>query len=321
MNRKVTYFAFILALLSPYFLTAQGCSDAGFCTMGAMKPDQKFTSKSNVQLRSIEVGQYIGLTRFADVILAYNVDFNVALNPKTTLQFKIPYQIVDGPLARTNGLGDISLSLTRNLVTKSNYQVNFTLGGKIPTGNPTKLDDQGRPLPMYYQSTLGTFDVVLGLSFITRKWLIATGYQQALNQIDNQFVWGAYEPVNGMNSDISQEFFENVVREYPVSRNLYRGKDVMLRVERNFRFSKFNVNLGMLYIYRLDRDRIERGDLELISDQSNGLAWTGLAGFGYRVSPKSSIKVMNGFRIIKRHFNPDGLSREFVNTVSYQLKF
>lgn len=324
MNRNLFCFAFLLYSCLSFSVFSQGCSDAGFCTMGAMKPDQKFHKQHSVKLRALEVNHYLGLTRFDDVIRAFNLDFNVAIGDKNQLQFKIPYQMVDGPLANTSGLGDISLSYTRNLITKEGYQLNATIGTKIPTGKPTKLDFKGRPLPMYYQTTLGTYDFIAGISFITRKWLIATGYQQALNGVDNQFLWGAYDP-NGANAanntDISQEFFDTVIKGYPVARNLYRGKDLMLRVERNFRFSKFNVNLGMLYIYRIDKDEIEKGDEILLTDNSNGLAWTGLAGFGYRISPQLGIKVMNGFRIIKRDFNPDGLSREFVNTIGLELRF
>ena len=49
---------------------SQGCSDAGFCTMGAMRPDQPFSKKLNIRLRSVSLTQYIGLTKFDDKILS-----------------------------------------------------------------------------------------------------------------------------------------------------------------------------------------------------------------------------------------------------------
>ena len=308
-------------LLYTSFAQGQGCSDAGFCTMGAMKPDQKFEKKLNFKLRSVEISHYYGLTRFNDKIFAYTVDLTLGISPKTQAQIKLPYQRVSGPMAETHGLGDISLSITRNLISKEHLQLNFTLGGKIPTGNPTKLDEKGRPLPMYYQTTLGTYDVVAGLSLINRNWLFAVGYQQALNSVENQFLWGPWSNTLAGNNDITEDFFGNQVKKYPRSTTLKRGSDIMLRTERNFRFSRFNINAGLLYIYRLNKDKITVNEDEQRVNDTNGLAMTGLLGGGYRLTPKSSIKVMFGLRIVKRHFNPDGLSREFVNTIGYELRF
>ena len=41
---------------------SQGCSDAGFCTMGAMKPDQPYNKRLAVRLRSMEMSFYRGTT-------------------------------------------------------------------------------------------------------------------------------------------------------------------------------------------------------------------------------------------------------------------
>jgi hypothetical protein len=312
MNKLVLILSSLFVCLANTNILSQGCSDAGFCTMGAMKPDQKFEKKGNIKLRSVEVSHYYGLTRFKDKIFVYTADFGFAFGKKMQGQVKLPYQRTQGVLANKGGLSDISLSLTRNLVAKEKYQINATLGAKIPTGNPTKTDDQGRALPMYYQSTLGTFDVVAGISLATRGWLFAVGYQQALNKVDNKFVWGPFQ------GDPNEE----EALRYPISPNLWRGKDVMLRMEKNVRFSKFNISLGLLSIYRLDKDKTQKAnEVEVYAPDSNGLALTALVGGGYRLTPRSAIKIMNGFRIVKRHANPDGLSREFVNTIGYEFQF
>lgn len=291
---------------------SQGCSDAGFCTMGAMKPDQRFTKKVNILLKSIEVGQYIGLTRFDDTILAYTIDANVGIGNRLNFQFKLPYQMTRGPMANTGGISDVSLSLTYGLIQKENLKLNVTLGAKLPTGN-SELTFDGRTLPMYYQPGLGTYDIVLGTSVITSKWLFAFGYQQALNSIDNDFKWGDWR-----DHPLEEDSFR-----YPVSNNLYRGSDIMLRVERNFRFTNFNFNLGLLPIYRITEDEITSPQTKerVNVGGSNNLALSLLYGFGYRLSVKSGIKVMFGSRLIQRAKNPDGLSREFVNTIGYEYRF
>lgn len=304
--------AVIISCFCASSLAAQGCSDAGFCTMGALKPDQSYSKKLNIRLRSIEVGQYIGVTRFEDVIFNYWADLSFGINEKTTLQVKAPFAITRGFLDNTNGFGDISLGLARNLVAKENYQLNLTLGGKIPTGNSNVRTSEGRTLAMYYQPGLGTWDVVAGLSFITRKWLLAVGYQQSLNPTTNRFLWSDWEGTR----------FEEDVRLYTQSLDLERGIDAMFRIERNFRLSNFNLNLGLLHIYRFGNDVITLPNGEKNEVQgSDGLAWTALVGFGYQLSVKSGIKVMNGIRLRRRPKNPDGLSRELVSTISYVYKF
>ena len=108
---------------------------------------------------------------------------------------------------------------------------------------------------------------------------------------------------------------------YPQANQLFRGDDIMLRVEYNLRFSRFNANTGLLAIYRPTRDRIKVEEREITVDGTDGLALTYLLGFGYKFNVRSAIKVGTGFRLRRRAKNPDGLSREFVNTVTYQFNF
>jgi hypothetical protein len=308
----ITGFLFLSSICNSY---GQGCSDAGFCTMGAMKPNQHLPRKMNAKLVSLETSQYLGYTKFHTTVLTYFADLNIALGSKTGVQVKLPYTLVFGELANTKGTGDISLSATRNIINHENYQLNFTLGGKLPTNNANIKTSDNRPLPMYYQTSLGTYDLILGGSLITRKWLIATGYQHPFNTIKNQFKWGAWKGTH---------FFEdNIVQNYPVSQYLRRGTDVMFRVERNFRSARFNTYLGLLSIYRLNKDIItspQTGQRVKVDD-SDGLVVNLLYGFGYRFSTRSAFKFVTGVGIIQRKTNPDGLSRVFVNSISYELRF
>ncbi len=330
MNNKLLagFFYVLLFLFLPLEIFSQGCSDAGFCTMGAMKPSQHFSKKLSPKLRSVELSQYIGVNRIGDIIMSYTADVNIGLSSKYTAQIKLPYMMVFGKLANTNGLGDISLSASRNLVAKEKYQINFTLGAKIPTNNSnfsTVRNGKVLPLPNYYQSSLGTYDFIGGLSFITKRWLIATGYQQALNSNNNQFLWGpwiASDHANGTQDSL-------IAKQYPVCKKLHRGKDVMLRVERNFRLARFNAHIGLLGIYRLNKDVFtNKKNVRQAQDGTTGLALSGIAGFGYNFSARSSIKFIFGARLVQRYrlsslheLSLDGLSREFVNTIGYEFRF
>src|SRR5687767_2241033 len=99
---RIVYTVIIFSLLQ---ITAysQGCSDAGFCTMGAMKPDQPFNKKIELKLRSMELSFYRGATTLTPVIYVATADINFSLNSKTSFQVKLPYQAVTGALANTSG--------------------------------------------------------------------------------------------------------------------------------------------------------------------------------------------------------------------------
>lgn len=324
---------FCLIVLFAFSISArsQGCSDAGFCTMGAMKPDQHYSKKLNLKLRSMELSFYRGTTTLTPIVKSVTADLNFSLNKKNTFQVKLPYQWVDGRLGSTQDFGDISICFTRNLVSKEGLDLNFSLGGKIPTNNSDKtIHDQtlnkDLPLPMYYQTSLGTYDVISGLSLINRKWLFATGIQIPMNENKNQFLWGKW-------AGSSEE--QAYVNRYSKSKELKRGIDVMLRVERNFRFSRLNFSMGLLPIYRIGvirvpftnysweiRDEITDPTGKRVKPNgTSGLALSGIVTAGYSFSVRTGIKVLVGHKITQRYENPDGLTRHLVTSFTYFYRF
>lgn len=298
-------------LMVPLTATAQGCSDAGFCTMGAMKPDQPFNKKVRFQLNSMEFSFYRGTTTLTPEIYVATADLNFSLTRKMSWQVKLPYQWVSGRLASTEGVGDISLCLTRNFKRNDKFDINYSIGAKVPTNNSSKTVDN-RPLPMYYQTSLGTFDLVGGVSLISRKWLFAAGIQVPFGENGNQFVWSAWAGTEE----------KSYVDKYNMAKDLRRGTDVMLRAERNFRLSRWNFSVGLLPIYRVNRDAFtnSRGQ-RVISKDASGLALSGLVTAGYSFNVRSQVRCLVGHVIVRRDLNPDGLSRELVSSVSYVYRF
>ncbi len=307
-----------LFVLAPA-IQAQGCSDGGFCTMGAMRPDQNYAQTRQIKLRSIELNYYRGESTVSAIISAVTLDANIRLNEKNALQVKVPYQWVNGNFGTNSGIGDISLSYTRNLTTFNDWQLNGTLGTKIPTSlsnakaNSTFTNNQPADFPMYYQVSLGTFDAIAGASLLNEDWLFATGVQIALTKNQNEFQY----------ADWSGYPSESYLQSNDVGQQQQRGIDVMLRLERNFRFTNYNVSLGLLPIYRLTPDRgIAEGGTE-IQDLPNttGLAMSGLLSLGYRFDVNNSLKLIQGIKFTDRKKNPDGLTRNAVTSISYVYQF
>lgn len=297
----------------------QGCSDAGFCTMGAMKPDQPYNKKVPFKLRSLEFSIYRGTTPISPVIYVATLDASFSIiDNKTSVQVKIPYETVSGNMGDNSGLSDISLCLTRNVYSTEKFDVSVSLGTKIKTNDSdktsTKPEFEGLPLPMYYQTSLGTYDAIAGVSFITRKWLLATGIQYAFNRNGNQYSWQDW---TGIYPD--QVYLE----KNKSALELKRGTDIMFRAERNFRYARFNFSLGLLPIIRVTNDEItdvNTGD-RVKPQGAKGLALSAIATAGYSFNVKTGLKLLVGHKLVQREVNPDGLTREMVASVSYFYRF
>lgn len=303
-------------LLSIQCAFGQGCSDAGFCTMGAMKPDQPYNKRVQLKLKTIEFSLYRGTTTLTPIVQVATVDFNFSLNARNTLQVKVPYQWVKGTLASTASIGDISLCYTRNLMSNDRFDLNASFGAKLPTNN-SNLHAGVNPLPMYYQTSLGTFDLIAGVSMINRKWLLATGIQVPLNQNGNQFLWQEWQ------GDPADTLY---IMKYDNSKDLFRGIDVMLRVERNFRLSRFNFSAGLLPIYRIRPDVITnpaggRTSVDAKGNEAKGLALSWILTAGYNFNAQSGIRLLVGHKMVQRDFSPDGLTRELVTSLTYSYRF
>lgn len=297
----------------------QGCSDAGFCTMGAMRPNQAYSKKLRLKLRSIEYNFYRGTSLLSPIIYAHTVEFNASLGNKMNIQAKIPYMHIEGKLGKNDGFGDVSLSVTREIKQINGWNIGATIGAKFPTNNAnatvsnTQSGGKNVPLHMYYQTSLGSIDGVAGISIINSKWMFATGIQMAFTQNENYFQWGDWDQFE------DQEYLQ----QYNVGRNLARGTDIMLRVERSFRFTNFDFSFGLLPIYRIKRDEVYKPEYDLREqlDETIGLALTSLTSLGYSFSVKNGVRLIYGRKIIDRNKNPDGLTRHDVWSMSYIYRF
>jgi len=309
--KKLLLLAFYMVSTSIAF--SQGCSDAGFCTMGAMKPDQPYNKNQLVRLRSMDLSFYRGTTTLTPIVYVATADLNFSIGRKTTFQVKLPYQFIRGELANTASVSDISICFTRNIYSSDKFEVNLSVGGKLPSNNSNKKDEEGNALPMYYQTSLGSYDFITGISLKSRQWLFATGIQHPFNKNGNQFLWSSW------NGDQDEK---DHVKTYAQSNHLKRGTDVMFRVERNFRFSQFNYSIGLLPIYRITNDQIEDQNGNTVKPVgAKGLAMSGIATMGYNFNVKSGIRLLVGHKFVQRDKNPDGLTRELVSSLTYTYRF
>ncbi len=293
---------------------AQGCSDAGVCTMGAphlYTGDSVNTSNEKISSINYKVTQSIGLGEQNTLHLVSVAELNWKINPAIYLQLKLPYLVNIGNLANTNGIGDLSLSSTIYKEINERSSISTIIGFKIPVNN-SNLSDEGKALPMPYQTSLGTFDGILGFVYQYKQWNFTTAYQKVLiSSNENSFLASSADWLN--NADAANYFG---------SYKFFRGDDAILKAERNINVTKkWMVTPSVLAIYRVQNDRVQDPVTSIEKDlpNSNGLTLNVIGNSSHQLKNNKAIDVSLAFPLIVRKVRADGLTRSLITSVAFRF--
>jgi len=298
-------FLFTLALVSISLNTtlSQGCSDAGICTLSGIKPES-FDSLSGPK-NKLGFGGSIAKADHDISIIGNYIEYSRSISSKFSIHSKITSIRQEGNQISNFNLSDIYFS--------SNFLLNkfskILVGIKIPLTDANKIKDD-YSLPMDYQSSLGTFDLIFGLNFKIKQFQLAIGYEQALTKNKNEFL-----AENHPTSNILNDF---------QSTNHYRRKaDVLVRLAYPYTpITKLKITPAVLAIYHVANDEYDNAfntTLEIIG--SKGLTLNGNLFIDYDLHPKHSVQLSGGFPFVVRDNRPDGLTRKFVLNLEYGFKF
>lgn len=299
---KIKFLVF-LSLVYTIFNTqlhAQGCSDAGFCTIGKMNQHSNESASFKKQKLSLILSNGIGDENV--YVFTPGIQYDNILNQHWAIQAKFTGNYADGNLGNATGLGDLFLSATYTLKKIKNWETAFLLGTKLPLNNGD-IKTGSKPLPMQYQSSLGTIDLLAGITVSNNKWLFASAIQQ---------------PLSGSNNNTFLPVYWNTAaaNKYSPTNTFKRKGDVLLRSGYNLiTKNKVNFTVGLLGIYHLGDDiyidrNISNKPISLTG--SKGLTLNGTAAIRYKVNDKFSIGLSGGAPFIVRDIRPDGLTRKFV---------
>ncbi len=281
----------------------QGCSDAGFCTIDSFKPGH--ADSTEVRNNQIKIGAFYGGADHNISVYGNYLEYNRQLNDKLGLDLKLTTLGQNGNGISSFGLSDVFLN--------ANYEVSdrikLTLGAKAPLSDGGESHD-GLPLPMDYQSSLGTFDLILGLGFKTDGLRFVAAIQQPLTQNSNKFVSNNYP----LSSDL---------RAIQTTNGYHRKGDVLLRVSYPISASDhLIITPSLLPIYHLGNDTyIDEMNQEREITGSQGLTLNGNVYLDYKLNDKHALQLNLGAPFIFRDARPDGLTRSFVANFEYRLKF
>lgn len=297
----------VLCTLFTSKLKAQGCSDAGVCSVGSSHVADSDTGQTERAPSSVSLTTSLGMGEQGSTILQVIPELNIGIIKNLSWQARIPFMSISGNLGKVSGVGDVVTGFTYEL--NSNTKSNTTLYGgvKIPLSDGNEQED-GRSLPMPYQVGLGTFDFLGGISHRISNFQATIGYQHVLdNGNKNRFTRAMWSD----NAD-AQKYFE--------SDGFIRGNDASFKLEYNFKLNKVNISPGVLAIYRLNKDQML--DSNLVHQDikgSDGVTLNLVGNATYEIGKKSSLRAQFGFPVVVRDVRADGLTRSLVFNLGFYI--
>lgn len=294
----------IFSLLFPLEKTfAQGCSDAGVCTIDSFKPHDH--DLDHELQNAFKIGINLGAADYGISVFGTYLDYRREVTERLSIDAKITTLSQSGNDLSSFGLSDIYLN--------GNYRVgkkaSLTLGFKIPLSDANRKENN-LALPMDYQSSLGTFDLVVGMTYSIKKLQLLAAIQQPLTQNNNAFLAELY-PIN------------SPLSEFQSTNQFKRSGDLILR-------ASYPLNIGgkivftpsLLPIYHLSNDKFTDIDgIEKQIDGSQGLTLNWNAYFDYYINDKNVLQFSMGSPFIVRETRPDGLTRSFIANLEYRILF
>jgi hypothetical protein len=286
------------------------------CTLGDMKAGfaRPFAATSDSLVKD-SLGSYlsfatqVGLGEENTLIITPYAEGSLQVGARgTSVLLRVPFVIATGNLGTTADMGDVMVGLSQKVMETGSMRWTITAAAKLAQNRANKRKDF-LSLPMPYQTSLGTNDLIFGTSLFYKRWHLAAGYQQPFdNNNENAFTREAWTG----DAD-AQEYFE--------SAHLRRGADAMLRVERSFALGSNEAFFGVQPVYHLQEDYITKGEVHEKVKGSDGLTLNLSAGYVQHVGSQSAFRFTVAAPAITRDVRPDGLTRFAVGMVAFERRF
>jgi hypothetical protein len=288
-----------------YNASGQGCSDAGACSAGSLGLNE---SSQNETRFWMGYNQSVGLADKESLVLSTDLTINHKLFPNTGLEVRVPYLVTIGNLGTTSGLGDLLVSLSQVVVQEEKSVLSIVAGGRIKANESDKEID-GEPLPMVYQSSLGTNDIFTGIAWHSGDWSLSLAYQHPFGSNENEYL----RP-DSIDIPENKQYFESAF--------LKRGDDLVLRFQRSFAIQTAGqLVTGILPVYRIQQDEIRRnGNYEKLPG-SDGITINLYFNWLRQIDENKQFNISTAFPVYTRKYRADGLTRTAIVSAGLVFKF
>jgi hypothetical protein len=311
-------------VFSAGYANAQGCSDAGFCTLGSLKSNFDFEKKDSTAIKEKELKNTIGIGFSYGLGEDFNNNFNPFLiyNRKLTkhleLQTKLTSAFIKGNVANVNYLSDIYIATNTSIFIKDKkpklqQRLNIIAGIKIPFSTAT-FKKNGQALPMAYQPSLATVDIIVGVNYIVRGFEINGAFQIPTAQINK----------NSYFKETSSFTFNNGKDTF-ASTNLFKRKpDFLFRFGYVFHTKNYKwlFKPNVLNILHLGQDTYTNllGKKQKIAG-SQGYTLNAAFNMTYNINKHHNLEFSAGTPLVVRKVRPDGLTRKVAVALEYHFNF
>jgi len=305
VNIKIVVFivSLLFLFLNMKSSYAQGCSDAGFCTIHSLKPDDQ---EEEINRNHLSAGISYGKGENSISIISPYIEYTRNISSSWAISGKILYSSIKGDLANVSGLSDAFISSSYVI----GKQTGVTLGVKIPFDDGNSIAG-GLPLPMSYQKSLGTVDLIAGVNHSYENFEFMAAVQQPLTQNKNQFSALLY-PAG------------SEAEKYISTLNYKRMADVLVRASYTFTLErgKFKIIPGILPIFHIAEDKYtDTNGIEQSISGSQGVTINANLFLIYSIDSKNSFEFSFGAPVKSRTARPDGLTRKFAFALEYKASF
>jgi len=307
---KNSFLIVVVALAMVNKSNAQGCSDAGVCTLHSIKNNAEVHESKDGRDNDITIGFAYGKGERSTNNYTGYLEFTRSLAKRTSITGKLGYSFINGELANTNGLTDIFLSVNHEFDIKAKWQKSFVVGLKIPFDG-ADIVKNGIHLPMPYQTSLGTTDIVLAINYNRENFGATLALQQPLKPInENKFLPGDYP-------------FQPLTLKYWPTNSFSRKGDIVGRVSYSLKANeRFSIRPSLLGIYHEANDTyLDDAKNRRQIYNSDGLTLNANLFLDYKLKNGNGFELSVGTPFIVRDQRPDGLTRSFVASLEYQFGF
>lgn len=292
----------MMIVLGTTLTHAQGCSDAGICSIG-----HAFNTSEKALKNNVEIAAIFGKGEADVTYISPYISYTRKISEQFSLNSKVTFSSASGSFGTVATFGDAFLIGNYTFKTTKKTQWSAIAGWKLPlTSSNEKIN--GYSLPLDYQASLGTFDLLLGTNLKYKKWDFNAAVQSPIfNNNKNSYI----RELSGST-------------DFP-STNLFRRKtDALIRATYSIstKMEKFTFKPNILFIYHLGEDSYQTvfGQRETISG-SDGLTINGNLISTFNFNKKNSFELSLATPFVVRTIRPDGLTRSFVASVLYKIAF
>ena len=294
--RKIKFCSLITIFVLITGQVISQCSDAGVCVISRKQNDSLGSGLSSITL-GFSYGTSGSKTdingALNDLIFSSaNIGADLYISKRSRLSIGIPYIIIDGPLGKNQGIGDLTVLYSHSFTIKKKHSLAFSVGGKISVADVNSSDS----LSQRYMPGLGTNDLIVGATYNYQFYGISVGYQKPFGRSNN-----------------------SVIR-------LKRGDDFFFRAGYNQKFGRVIIKGEILTIIKIQKSSVlVTGTTDTFTEVqgTNEPQVNLLASAGWLVDKNFILTFEAAFPFLNRDYNFDGLKRSFTTaaSVTYLFKF